>query len=148
MCSWRAGAGPTCQVTVTRGPRPRSTDRRARHAIRRAPRARCRRPAVWDTMARAVREESGHRRRKEPASRAVRAARSGAPTVRTGVAWPSPDETRVPLAAYSDPDLYRLEQERIFRGPSWSYVCLSVEVGEPGSFLRSTIGDRPVIVTR
>ena len=56
--------------------------------------------------------------------------------------------TRVPYWLYSDPEVYALEQERIFHGRSWSYVALSCEVPNPGDFVRSTIGDCPVVVSR
>ncbi len=54
----------------------------------------------------------------------------------------------MPLWIYSDPLLYAREQERIFRGPEWCYVALAAEIPRPGDFLRATIGERPVIVTR
>ncbi len=62
--------------------------------------------------------------------------------------WPAEGVARVPFWVYSDPDLYTREQERIFRGPAWSYVALAVELPDPGDFLRTAIGDRPVIVVR
>ena len=55
---------------------------------------------------------------------------------------------RVPYWVYTDPALYRLEQERIFRGPSWSYVALSAEIPDAGDFVRTSVGDTPVIITR
>ncbi|HZR80770.1 MAG TPA: aromatic ring-hydroxylating dioxygenase subunit alpha [Candidatus Binatia bacterium] len=64
------------------------------------------------------------------------------------LAWPSRDESRVPLALYGDPAIYAREQERIFGGPFWSYVGLAAEVPEPGSWTVSAIGERPVISTR
>mgnify|MGYP006217999879 CR=1 FL=1 len=32
--------------------------------------------------------------------------------------------TRVPFDVYADNDVYLQEQERIFQGPSWHYLCL------------------------
>ncbi len=55
---------------------------------------------------------------------------------------------RVPLWVYTDTELYRREQERIFSGPSWSYVGLAAEVPEPGDFRTTAIGERPVILLR
>jgi salicylate 5-hydroxylase large subunit len=55
---------------------------------------------------------------------------------------------RIPFQIYTDPEIYAREQERIFGGPSWSYVGLAAEVPEPGDFKRSTVGDRPIVVTR
>ena len=42
----------------------------------------------------------------------------------------------------------RREQERIFGGPSWSYVALAAEIPGPGDFVRTSVGETPVIVTR
>src|SRR4029079_7209130 len=52
-----------------------------------------------------------------------------------------------PYWIYDDPDVFRLEQERIF-GASWCYVGLEAEVGAPGSFKRSHVGDRSVLLVR
>ncbi|HZS84560.1 MAG TPA: aromatic ring-hydroxylating dioxygenase subunit alpha [Stellaceae bacterium] len=62
--------------------------------------------------------------------------------------WPADRTSRVPFWIYSDPEIYRLEQERIFAGPSWSYVALEAEIPRAGDFKRSDIGDKPVIVVR
>ena len=63
-------------------------------------------------------------------------------------AWPEPASARVPYWVYTDPRVYALEQERIFRGPTWSYVALACEVPGPGDFIRSAVGDVPVVVAR
>ena len=65
-----------------------------------------------------------------------------------GLQWTASDFSRVPYGVYVDPAVYSREQERIFRGPTWSYVGLEAEVPEPGSFLTSYVGDTPVIVAR
>jgi salicylate 5-hydroxylase large subunit len=62
--------------------------------------------------------------------------------------WPEDGVARVPFWVYSDPELYAREQERIFRGPAWSYVALAAELPRAGDFLRTAIGDRPVLVAR
>ena len=62
--------------------------------------------------------------------------------------WPAEGHTRVPYRVYTDRDIYALEQERIFRGHTWSYVALACEVPNPGDFKTSFVGDTPVIVTR
>jgi phenylpropionate dioxygenase-like ring-hydroxylating dioxygenase large terminal subunit len=62
--------------------------------------------------------------------------------------WPDEGLTRVPYWIYSDPDLYAREQERIFRGPTWSFLCLAAELPRPESFRRSNLGAMPVVVTR
>ncbi len=62
--------------------------------------------------------------------------------------WPAEGATRVPYWVYQDQEIYEEEQERIFRGPTWSYLCLEAELPEPGSFLTTFVGDMPVVVAR
>ena len=53
-------------------------------------------------------------------------------TVHTSVRqWPAEGLTRVPYWVYSDHDLYAQEQERIFRGDTWSFLCLEAELPKP-----------------
>jgi len=62
--------------------------------------------------------------------------------------WPAEGVTRVPYRVFADPEIYRLEQERIFRGPVWCYVALEAELPNPGDFKSTFIGDTPVVVSR
>src|SRR5438874_852289 len=62
--------------------------------------------------------------------------------------WPVEGATRVPYWVYQDAEIYREEQRRIFRGPTWNYLCLEAELAEPGSFLTTFVGEMPVVVTR
>jgi anthranilate 1,2-dioxygenase large subunit/terephthalate 1,2-dioxygenase oxygenase component alpha subunit len=62
--------------------------------------------------------------------------------------WPAEGPTRVPYWVYQDEEVYREEQERIWRGPAWSYLCLEAELPEPQSFITTFVGDMPVVVTR
>jgi anthranilate 1,2-dioxygenase large subunit/terephthalate 1,2-dioxygenase oxygenase component alpha subunit len=62
--------------------------------------------------------------------------------------WPAEGLTRVPYWVYSDRDLHRREQERIFEGACWSFLCLEAELPRPGSYRRSSLGAMPVVVTR
>lgn len=55
---------------------------------------------------------------------------------------------RVPYRVFTDPEVYRLEQERIFRGPHWSFVALEAEIPRSGDYKTTRIGDTPVIVMR
>ena len=48
---------------------------------------------------------------------------------------------------YTDPDVFRLEIERIF-GKTWIYVGHESEVAKPGDFKTAYIGRQPVIVSR
>ena len=63
-------------------------------------------------------------------------------------AWPEEGLSRVPYWVYTDPDIYRAEQQRIFCGPSWAYVALEAEIPTPGDFVRSFVGEKPVVVVR
>jgi anthranilate 1,2-dioxygenase large subunit len=62
--------------------------------------------------------------------------------------WPEGGVSRVPFRVFSDPRIYELEQERIFRGPVWHYLCLESEIAQPGDIKTSWVGDTPIIVTR
>src|ERR1700759_1116696 len=62
--------------------------------------------------------------------------------------WPGDSLTRVPYWIFQDRDIYAAEQRRIFQGPSWNYLCLSVEVKNTGDFVTTFVGDTSVIVVR
>jgi anthranilate 1,2-dioxygenase large subunit len=66
----------------------------------------------------------------------------------TDAIWPTLDYSRVPYSLYHDTELYRQEQERIFKGPTWNYLCLDAEIPNPGDFRATYVGDTPVIVDR
>lgn len=48
---------------------------------------------------------------------------------------------------YTDPDIFDREMTTVFGG-SWAYVGHESEVPTPGSFVRRTLGRRPVLLTR
>ena len=64
------------------------------------------------------------------------------------VAWPSNGISEVPFRAYTDQASYDNEQERIFKGPTWHYLCLEVELAETGNFIATTVGEVSILVTR
>lgn len=64
------------------------------------------------------------------------------------VKWPRADYSRVPYRLYHDAEIYRLEQEKIFKGPTWSYVGLEAEIPNAGDFRTTFIGETPVILNR
>ncbi|HEY0993528.1 MAG TPA: aromatic ring-hydroxylating dioxygenase subunit alpha [Kofleriaceae bacterium] len=66
----------------------------------------------------------------------------------TTAIWDQLGSSRIPARVYTDPTIYQRELERIFHGPHWSYVGLEVEVPAAGSFKRTTIGERSVILVR
>ena len=61
--------------------------------------------------------------------------------------WPE-DITRIPYWVYQDEDNRKIEQEKIFAGPTWNYLCLEVEIPGRGDFRTTFIGEMPVIVVR
>lgn len=62
--------------------------------------------------------------------------------------WPEIDGTGVPYWVFLDRDTYDREQERIFRGPTWSFLALECELPNDRDFKSTFIGDTPVVVTR
>jgi anthranilate 1,2-dioxygenase large subunit len=62
--------------------------------------------------------------------------------------WPAEGVTRVPFRVFADPAIYALEQQRIFRGPVWNFLCLEAEIPQPGDIRLATVGETPIIVTR
>lgn len=69
-------------------------------------------------------------------------------TARTGQVWPGEGLTRVPYWIFQDREIYALEQKLIFQGPTWNYLCLSIEVKKIGDFITAFVGDASVIVAR
>jgi anthranilate 1,2-dioxygenase large subunit len=64
------------------------------------------------------------------------------------VYFPRADGSRIAFNIYTSPEIYQLEQERIFRGPTWSFVALEAEIPKPNDFKSTFVGDTPVVVTR
>ena len=62
--------------------------------------------------------------------------------------WPADGVTRVPYRLFSDPEIYALEQQRLFRGPVWHFLCLEIDVAKPGDLRQAVVGETPVLVTR
>jgi anthranilate 1,2-dioxygenase large subunit len=58
------------------------------------------------------------------------------------------DGSRVPYGVFTSQAIYEREQERIFRGPTWSFLGLEAEIKAPGDFKSTFIGDTPVVMTR
>src|SRR5258706_10554118 len=61
--------------------------------------------------------------------------------------WPA-GLTRVPFWAYKDPDVLRLEQQRVFEGPVWNYLCLETEIANAGDWRATYVGEMPVVTAR
>jgi anthranilate 1,2-dioxygenase large subunit len=62
--------------------------------------------------------------------------------------WRTTDYTRVPYWLFTDEEVYRIEQERIFKGPVWNFVGLEAELPKPGDFKTTFVGETPIIVNR
>ena len=66
----------------------------------------------------------------------------------TETVWPEEGLTRIPYRLFQDPRVYAAEQRGLFQGPLWNFLCLAVEVANPGDFCTTAVGDTPVVVTR
>jgi anthranilate 1,2-dioxygenase large subunit/terephthalate 1,2-dioxygenase oxygenase component alpha subunit len=64
------------------------------------------------------------------------------------IEWPAEGITRVPLRVFADAALYEREQDAIFRGPTWSFLCLDSEIANPGDYVTTKVGHTSVIVVR
>jgi phenylpropionate dioxygenase-like ring-hydroxylating dioxygenase large terminal subunit len=64
------------------------------------------------------------------------------------LAWPEAGLSRVPFRLFADPAIYAEEQKRIFRGPVWNFLCLEIEIPNPGDWRLGVVGETPIVVTR
>ena len=78
-------------------------------------------------------------------SNPARASQTGAAM---DLAWPHGELSRVPYRVYTDPEIYALEQQRLYRGPVWNFLCLECEIPNPGDYKSTWVGDTPVIAVR
>ena len=62
--------------------------------------------------------------------------------------WPEGALTRIPYWIYHSPEIYAREQQRIYEGPVWNFLCLEAEVAKPGDYRVTFVGSMPVIVAR
>ena len=65
----------------------------------------------------------------------------------THQAWP-PGLTRVPYWVYQDRDVARAEQQRVFQGATWNFLCLEADIPIQGDWRATFVGEMPVIVVR
>ena len=65
-----------------------------------------------------------------------------------GRKWPKEGISRVPAWIYSDPDIFDREIVKFHCGPVWNFVGLECEIPEKGSYRRTFIGTKPVLITR
>jgi phthalate 3,4-dioxygenase alpha subunit len=57
------------------------------------------------------------------------------------------EEYRLPLAIFSDPELHRIEQIKLF-GRVWNFLAHENEIPNPGDYVRRYIGNTQIIVVR
>ncbi|MDH7799267.1 MULTISPECIES: Rieske 2Fe-2S domain-containing protein [unclassified Beijerinckia] len=62
--------------------------------------------------------------------------------------FPKPDYSRIPFAFYHDPEIYEIEQKRIFQGPLWQFIGLEAEIPQVGDFRTTYLGDLPIVYNR
>lgn len=62
--------------------------------------------------------------------------------------WKSGANIRIPYGLYVDELTRAQEEERIFRGAVWNYLCLDTELPQPGCYRTTHAGVTPVIVAR
>lgn len=62
--------------------------------------------------------------------------------------WPEEGVRRTPYHIYSDPGIYDAEMQRIFRGRTWHYLGLEIEIPNAGDYRLMDVGDTSVIVVR
>jgi anthranilate 1,2-dioxygenase large subunit/terephthalate 1,2-dioxygenase oxygenase component alpha subunit len=62
--------------------------------------------------------------------------------------WRGPGLTRVPYDLYTDTATAQLEQENIYRGATWNYLCLEAELPQAGSYRTTHVGETPVVVVK
>ena len=61
--------------------------------------------------------------------------------------WPE-GLTRIPFWVYKDRAVLEREQERVFQGPVWNFLCLETEIPNPGDWRATHVGEMPVVVAR
>jgi choline monooxygenase len=64
-----------------------------------------------------------------------------------GLDRPTELAQNLPRAAYTDPDFFRLEIERVF-GRNWTYVGAAGEMPKAGDAIPVTLGDMPIVLVR
>ena len=62
--------------------------------------------------------------------------------------WMNGQYTRVPYAIYQQQEILAQEQQAIYEGPVWNYLCLEAEIPEPGSYRTTPAGRTPVVIAR
>lgn len=69
-------------------------------------------------------------------------------TVERPITWPTVDFSRVPYDVFTDPQIYRQEMDKLFRGEVWNYLGMECEIPAWGDYQTTWIGDTQIVVTR
>jgi phenylpropionate dioxygenase-like ring-hydroxylating dioxygenase large terminal subunit len=72
---------------------------------------------------------------------------TAAESVLERIKWPQEDN-KIPQEILTDPDLFRLEMEKVFAGPTWHLVAHDAEIPNKGDYKTSFIGTVPILVSR
>jgi phenylpropionate dioxygenase-like ring-hydroxylating dioxygenase large terminal subunit len=56
--------------------------------------------------------------------------------------------TGVPFHLYQDPAILKREQQALFEGPVWNYLCIEADIPQPGDWRATHVGHMPVVVVR
>ncbi|WP_165572046.1 Rieske 2Fe-2S domain-containing protein, partial [Comamonas thiooxydans] len=64
------------------------------------------------------------------------------------IEWHGATNTRVPFGIYTDTANADQEQQRIYRGEVWNYLCLESEIPGAGDFRTTFAGETPIVVVR
>ena len=62
--------------------------------------------------------------------------------------WPKEGLTRVPFWLFQEPEVLSREQNSLFHGPCWQFLCVEADLPNPGNFRSTFLGKTPVIVVR
>jgi anthranilate 1,2-dioxygenase large subunit/terephthalate 1,2-dioxygenase oxygenase component alpha subunit len=74
-------------------------------------------------------------------------AKTNGNAIHDGLRWPE-TLTRIPFWIYQSPEIYAQEQQRIYEGPLWNFLCLECEVAKPSDYRTTFVGTMPVVVAR
>lgn len=72
---------------------------------------------------------------------------TSAASVLERIRWPQEDN-KIPQEVLTDPDLFRLEMEKVFAGPTWHLVAQDAEIPNTGDYKTSYIGTVPILISR
>jgi anthranilate 1,2-dioxygenase large subunit/terephthalate 1,2-dioxygenase oxygenase component alpha subunit len=62
-------------------------------------------------------------------------------------AWPK-GLTQVPFRVYQDPAVLQQEQQLLFEGPVWNFLCLETDIPSQGDWRTTFVGRMPVVAVR